>query len=198
MQTTQKKEAADPSLKDCANCWTNGAKLACAKCKATHYCSKACQKQNWINGHKPLCVNPEKRRPYMTASATDKSNQGPVGAADAGGIGKSGECPICLKSFLGRALCALPCKHEFHRDCVEELRKQGVQQVCPLCRTALPAGAENLFEDATCMSVRMDKQHTRAGGGIVEASNSYRGGDTGTDRRHMDQRCWSRAQSCSV
>jgi len=101
----------------------------------------------------------------MTASATDKSNQGPVGAADAGGIGKSGECPICLKSFLGRALCALPCKHEFHRDCVEELRKQGVQQVCPLCRTALPAGAENLFEDATCMSVRMDKQHTRAGGG---------------------------------
>eukprot|EP00613_Pedinella_sp_CCMP2098_P032666 CAMPEP_0171731352 /NCGR_PEP_ID=MMETSP0991-20121206/28890_1 /TAXON_ID=483369 /ORGANISM="non described non described, Strain CCMP2098" /LENGTH=45 /DNA_ID= /DNA_START= /DNA_END= /DNA_ORIENTATION= len=42
-QNSQKKNAADSCLKDCAYCGAIGAKLTCAKCKATHYCSKACQ-----------------------------------------------------------------------------------------------------------------------------------------------------------
>jgi len=32
---------------------------------------------------------------------------------------------------------------------VSELRKFGVQQVCPLCRDPLPPGPEKVYEDAT-------------------------------------------------
>jgi len=162
MQTSQKKKAADPSLKDCANCETNGAKLTCAKCKATHYCSKACQTQHWKNGHKALCVTPEERRPRLVASVADKGDIMPAGAADTEGDG--GECPICLESFSGGTLCTLPCTHEFHIECVEALRNQGVQQACPLCRTTLPPGPEKLFEDASCLYVRAAGRHRAAGG----------------------------------
>ena len=50
--TTAMDKKIDPSNKDCAYCETSGAKLTCAKCKAAHYCSKACQKQHWKNGHR--------------------------------------------------------------------------------------------------------------------------------------------------
>jgi hypothetical protein len=34
---------------------------------------------------------------------------------------------------------------------MEDLWKRGLLQACPLCRAALPAGPEKLFEDATRM-----------------------------------------------
>jgi len=100
-----------------------------------------------------MCVTPEERRPHAMARE-DVSNQRSAGVER-----NSGECPICLESFSEGTLCVLPCKHEFHGSCVEELRKQGVQQVCPLCRTTLPAGPEKLFEDASRMFVRMKMRH---------------------------------------
>ena len=60
-------------------------------------------------------------------------------------------------------LCTLPCRHELHKDCVEELRRQGVQQACPLCRTPLSPGPEQLFEDATCIYVRVAMRHRAVG-----------------------------------
>jgi len=131
MLTNPKKKADDPSLNDCANCGAIGAKLTCAKCKTTYYCSKVCQKQHWKNGHKALCVTPEKRRPCMMATEANKIDRKPTGAAGTDSISDTGECPICLDSFSSGALCSLPCKHEFHRAFVEGLRKQGVQQACP-------------------------------------------------------------------
>ena len=40
----------------------------------------------------------------------------------------------------------LPCGHAFCTECVAELRKKGVSDVCPLCRAPLPPGREKLFE----------------------------------------------------
>mmetsp|Transcript_72542 Transcript_72542/g.142095 ORF Transcript_72542/g.142095 Transcript_72542/m.142095 type:complete len:240 (-) Transcript_72542:1-720(-) len=134
------KKKINPSNKDCANCGASGAKLTCAACKAAHYCSKSCQAHHWRNGHKGMCVAPDKRRPQATSSfepdpETAKANN-------------SSECPICFDSLSQGTTCRLPCKHDFHRECVGDLRKYGVLQVCPLCRTALPAGPEQLLDDA--------------------------------------------------
>jgi TPR repeat protein len=47
---------------------------------------------------------------------------------------------------------ALPCAHEFHVACVQQLRRFGISSVCPLCRKDLPPGtardAEALFYEA--------------------------------------------------
>ena len=60
-----------------------------------------------------------------------------------------GECSICLNSLTDASATTLPCDHKFHRTCVDELRKFGVKQTCPLCRTPLPPGPEKVFEEAT-------------------------------------------------
>jgi len=101
-------------------------------------------------------------------SMVDKSDRRSNG--EAGTEDNVGECPICLDSFSDDTLCTLPCKHDFHRDCVEEHRKQGVQQACPICRSALPPGAEQLFVDALSMNVRMTMRHRRAVSGFEKDS----------------------------
>jgi len=158
-QLNNKKKVAEPDVKVCAFCLATDAHLVCAKCKDARYCSKACQKQHWMNGHRELCFTPEERRPHTVPSSVI-GDQGPAAAADAGC--KSSECPICWESFSGRTLCTLPCDHEFHKECVEELRKHGVQQACPLCRVDLPGGPEKLCEDATRMFVKMSTRYQRS------------------------------------
>jgi hypothetical protein len=150
-----KKKLVDPNIKECSNCGTSGANLTCGECKAAHYCSNACQKQHWNNGHKGMCIAPEKRRPQAPST-----NPKPPPVATDDNANKKGECPICFEFLLGPdgTLCTLPCKHEFHQECVEELRKHGVLQACPLCRAALPAGPGKLFEAATRMYVTVGRK----------------------------------------
>lgn len=61
-----------------------------------------------------------------------------------------GACPVhvCLESESKEQLCILPCEHEFHHKCVEELRKFGVLQACPLSRAELPPGPERRNDDS--------------------------------------------------
>jgi hypothetical protein len=57
-----------------------------------------------------------------------------------------GECAICLAALERKpALTSvtLPCSHIFHASCVSDLRKFGVSNVCPLCRSELPPEEEN-------------------------------------------------------
>ena len=65
---------------------------------------------------------------------------------------------LCLDSLSVDAVCIIPCKHAFHQECVKQLRKHGVQQVCPLCRAALSPGPEKLFGDAVRMYVTVIHQ----------------------------------------
>ena len=57
---------------------------------------------------------------------------------------KTDKCLICLEP--PREPMRLPCGHSFCTGCVSELRAKGVSQACPLCRSPLPPGPEQLFE----------------------------------------------------
>ena len=64
----KEKSASAPEAKECANCLApeggHGITLkACTRCKATHYCGRACQTAHWKGGHKRFCVTPEERAP---------------------------------------------------------------------------------------------------------------------------------------
>ena len=40
----------------------------------------------------------------------------------------------------------LPCGHSYCRECMVQLREKRVKASCPLCRTPLPPGAEQLLD----------------------------------------------------
>jgi len=155
-----KQEKADPSNKDCANCGTSGAKLACAACKAAHYCSKACQKQHWKNGHKGMCVAPGKRRPQATKGSAGAAAGTTVPPKSADG---DKECAICLESLTSAETVTLPCKHTFHAECVSSMRKLTQNQACPVCRADLPPGPERAFGEVTRRYFVIKRRLTRKG-----------------------------------
>ena len=43
------------------------------------------------------------------------------------------ECPICLETD-DRQVCALPCLHKFHTECIREWFKR--RYTCPMCNHA--------------------------------------------------------------
>jgi len=130
----------------CSNCSINEGsdgtpKLsACARCGLVVYCSRECQRAHWKAGHKQRCVAktdrvPQKQDPSCEHDAPKAATDGEV-------------CSICLDSLAGVSSSTLPCNHVFHAACVEELRKFGVKQTCPLCRTSLTPGSQELFYEA--------------------------------------------------
>jgi len=133
----KKKAAHQPDAEECSNCETVGAKLKCSNCRVSRYCNKACQLQHWKDGHKEMCVTPEKRRPQ---TMTSDSSWNPRGAQDDKEGDGDDECPVCLESLSDCAVCVLPCKHTLHLECIDKLRKHGVGLQCPLCRTSFCAG----------------------------------------------------------
>ena len=66
-------------------------------------------------------------------------------------------CLICLES--PRDPTTLPCGHSFCSGCVVELRAKGVSQACPLCRSPLPPGPEQLFELAERVWIKFARAH---------------------------------------
>ena len=58
------------------------------------------------------------------------------------------ECAICLEYLDDPKFGPtqrLDCTHRFHKACVKALRKESVQQVCPMCRAKLPDSAEKML-----------------------------------------------------
>jgi TPR repeat protein len=110
--------------KECAHCGTRlepETTKTCAKCRETTYCGKECQVAHWKGGHKGFCVRPEQRRPGLAAEGEE---------------GSDGEkCAICL-SKMDAAAVTLPCRHSFHKTCIDTLRKY--DDKCPFCKGVLP------------------------------------------------------------
>ena len=151
MMTPKKdKKNSNPNVKVCGKCSAvegseSAPKLsACSRCGLVFYCSKDCQRAHWTVNHKQRCISKADRAPQH-----QKSPEIPKGAdSDAAATGE--KCAICQDSLVaGASSFTLPCTHVFHGPCVSELRKFGVQQVCPLCRIPLPPGPGKVYEEAT-------------------------------------------------
>ena len=58
-----------------------------------------------------------------------------------------GECTICLSEFsIGECVADLPCKHLFHKDCIEKWIFEGHanERGCPLCKSAVETGVQTV------------------------------------------------------
>jgi len=137
------------NAKLCSNCSVaEGSAIApklsaCARCGLERYCSKDCQRAHWKANHKQHCIAKADRTPQLQKPANVNKSASQVVA-----VGTN--CAICQDVIVERSTrCILPCNHVFHSTCVAELRKFGVDQACPLCRTLLPPGPEQRNEEAS-------------------------------------------------
>ena len=140
MPPKKKKGGGVASIRDCANCGATEGSVdgspvhkTCGRCQIPYYCGKGCQKKHWRGGHKHVCIAPEDR----------KESQQPDSKAAAEGD----ECCICLEVMTEDQKLFLDCGHIYHLECINQLRKMGVQLVCPLCRADLPDSPEKMFSD---------------------------------------------------
>ena len=148
----KKKPSSSDDARACGNCERLAPTMfGCARCGLVYYCGKDCQIAHWKD-HKPLCIPKADRVPQAPRSP---GTQEPAKQDQE-------ECAICLDSLAedGSTL-ALPCGHAFHGSCVEGLRAQGAAKVCPLCRGELPAGPDQLFDEATRRFVAVEARVER-------------------------------------
>jgi len=149
MTQTNYKKSFKPNRQLCGNCSApegneSAPKLsACARCALVCYCSKECQRAHWKANHREHCI-PKADRAPQHQQLHDISK-----GADSDAAVTGEKCAICQDTLADASLITLPCTHAFHGTCVAEMRKFGVQQVCPLCRIPLPPGPENVCEHAT-------------------------------------------------
>ena len=64
------------------------------------------------------------------------------------------ECPVCLETLVLNDTIQLPCKHLICNECLQQLHRHGVNQLCPLCRAKLPCGCDTLFSEAATLWTR--------------------------------------------
>ena len=116
---------------------------ACSRCGLVVYCSKDCQRAHWKADHKQHCIAKAER-------ATAPLKPIAMNMISLQEAAEQTKCVICQDMVSGESTrCTLPCTHIFHGACVAELRKFGVEQACPLCRTLLPPGPEQRNEEAS-------------------------------------------------
>ena len=139
----KKKPASSNDDRACAHCERTNPKMSCARCGLVFYCCRDCQGAHWKD-HKPRCIPKADRVPQPIESSPRPSR-----TRESANQGEE-ECAICLDPLAedGTTL-ALPCGHVFHGPCAEGLRARGLAKACPLCRGDLPAGPDQLNEEAT-------------------------------------------------
>jgi len=145
----------------CEQCGAEDAKQRCARCGASWYCSRECQRIAWKAGHKVKCVTkeaaaPSQARGTLVSTADRRSYPAdPLDVAAAGAGGEEEECAVCLEGL--RYAQTLPCGHRFCRKCVCGLREHGVgaAQLCPLCRGPVPDATQRLHTEACAIQVKI-------------------------------------------
>jgi tetratricopeptide (TPR) repeat protein len=72
------------------------------------------------------------------------------------------ECTICLDTL--RRPQTMPCGHRFCLDCVDSMRRHGVDeaQVCPLCRGAMPDAVKLIFTEGVVLLTQFQRAPTPA------------------------------------
>ena len=150
MPLKKKKEGGVASIRDCANCGAQEGSVdgspvhkTCGRCQIPYYCGTGCQKKHWKSGHKQVCIAPEDR----------KASQ----QLDSKAAAEGDECCICLEVMNEDQKLVLDCGHVYHEECINQLRKIGVQQVCPLCRAKLPDSPEKMFSDGYSIYYQLNK-----------------------------------------
>ena len=132
-----KKKCADPSIKECSNCGTSGAKLTCGVLQQSLPDRDDSTRRM---ATRKLASLPKRgdsilRSPTPQLQQISKEWRGATLARFVWNV-----CPMRLHA------CTLPCNDEFHQGCVEALRKPGALQTCPLCRADLPDGSINYLK----------------------------------------------------
>ena len=156
-----KKDPA-PDSQTCAHCLAvlgraGATILKCARCGLVTYCSKDCQRAHWKVNHKSFCIAKADRAPPPATPSPKKDKLKPQ-------VVEGDECAICLDPLALASGATLPCGHVFHPACVEGLRSFGVKQVFSMCRTELPPGPEELFEDGVRLFFTIEKRRERKDG----------------------------------
>ena len=180
-----KKSAAPPPLR-CAQCGKDAGPevelVQCSACKQVRYCDKQCQRAHWYAAHKGQCKqfrrlsdvaaakkkldgkglqSPSKRSPPQRAppeKARPNNDRTLDFASGAKAVaGTKDRCTICLDSLASRECLELPCGHVYHQSCVKGLRKFGVNDLCPQCRTRLPPGPAATHDEGIRLLVAADQ-----------------------------------------
>ena len=102
-------------------------------------------------------MTPEARSAAKAADAAKKKADVASGAAAA----VEEECAICLEPLSQSPSQTLPCTHEYHLECVKQMRSFGINEACPMCRAELPPGPEKLFRDAIRRFVALDRRYSQ-------------------------------------
>ena len=122
-----------PCQTDCEHCGARQGSVpgrpihhSCNRCKATFYCSRACQVAHWkaSPSHKDVCVTPQQRT--LAEAAVDLAET-PAGRT----------CAICCESLLSSRAETLPCNHSYHEACLERMRLYSMY-TCPTCGSPFP------------------------------------------------------------
>ena len=120
------------------------------------YCSKDCQRAHWKANHKHYCIAKADRALHPQNSVS------PLKIAASKTSVPDMQCAICMDLVTDTSSAtSLHCTHVFHGACVAELRKFGLKQVCPLCRTPLTSRLETLFEESTRKFLVVDRLVSR-------------------------------------
>ncbi|KAI9246809.1 hypothetical protein EDC94DRAFT_626797 [Helicostylum pulchrum] len=59
-------------------------------------------------------------------------------------LGTNTECAICTETFDDMVITQLPCKHEYHSECIGHWLK--LKDSCPICNTACYAGGRTRYD----------------------------------------------------
>ena len=107
----------------------------CQRCKRVRYCSKRCQVEGWLGGHREACGSAATAASGGAAEATADPPPTLARPPVEPLAENSFDCPICLEILCEPV--TLPCGHSFCAACVTDTLAAAAAR-CPSCRAEVP------------------------------------------------------------